>query len=127
MITSAVLVALFAALQAAPAPQRADSLFVDVAGRVTVLREADLAGLARDSLRVAFHGQAAHTYTGVRLVDVLRLAGVPIDSLHAPATTSRVVIEAADGYRVIALDRRDDVLAMAAELVATRAARRGAD
>jgi DMSO/TMAO reductase YedYZ molybdopterin-dependent catalytic subunit len=79
----------------------ADSLLIEVAGRVVVLRAADLAALPRDSIRASFHGGPSHTYGGVPLRHVLRLAGVATDSLHGPQLTQRLLIEAADGYRVV--------------------------
>ena len=93
--------ALILALGAGPSAPAPDSLLVEVAGRVTVLRAADLARLPQDSVSVSFHGQAAHVYTGPRLTEVLRLAGVALDSLHGRTLTTRVLVEAADGFRVI--------------------------
>ena len=77
-----------------------ESLLVEVRGRVTVLRRADLAGMARDSVRATFRG-VGHTYAGVRLTDVLRRAGVAVDSAHGTNLVSRVLVEASDGWRVI--------------------------
>ena len=91
---------LFAGPPQAPAAA-ADSLVVDVAGRIVVLRAADLAPLPRDTVRASFHGGPTLTYSGVRLADVLRLAGVPIDSLHGPQLVRRVLVEAADGYHAL--------------------------
>jgi hypothetical protein len=85
----------------AAAAQRSDSLILEAGGRVTVLRRADLAGLPRDTVRASFHGGPVLSYTGVRLPDLLRGAGVAIDSLRGPALASRVVVDAADGYRVV--------------------------
>ena len=99
-MTLALALALAAALQAPPAAQRPDSLLVEVAGRVTVLREADLARLPQDSQPATFHGQT-HVYAGPRITEVLRVAGVALDSLHGPTLTTRVVVEASDGYRVV--------------------------
>ena len=93
---------LFALLVALPQAQRApDSLLVEVAGQVTVLRAADLAGLPRDTARTTFPGGATLTYTGVKLTDVLRRVGVPVDTLRGPAKVTRVLVEAADGYRAL--------------------------
>ena len=77
-----------------------DSILIDVAGRVMVLRSADLAALPRDSAAWAYHG-TRHAYAGVRLVVLLRRAGVPIDSLHGRDLTRRIVVEAADRYRAV--------------------------
>jgi hypothetical protein len=93
---------LLALLLALPQTQRApDSLVVEVAGRVTVVRAADLAGLPRDTARTSIHGGPVLTYTGVKLTDVLRRVGIATDSLRGPALVTRVVVEAADGYRVV--------------------------
>ena len=78
----------------------ADSLVIDVAGAVTVLRAADLAALPRDSVRWSDHG-TPHTYVGIRLTALLRRVGIPIDSAHGPFLTRRVVIEGADRYRAV--------------------------
>jgi hypothetical protein len=59
----------------AAAAQRSDSLFLEAGGRVTVLRQADLAGLPRDTVRAPFRRGPVLTYTGVRLPDLLRRAG----------------------------------------------------
>lgn len=83
---------------AAPAP---DSLLIDVAGRTTVLRAPDFAALPHDTVRARFHDGPTLTYTGVPLVSLLRLAGVPIDSLHGPQLVRRLLVEAADGYRAL--------------------------
>ena len=40
-------------------------------------------------------------YRGVRLTDLLKLVGIPIDSAHGPFLTRRVVIEGADRYRAV--------------------------
>lgn len=77
-----------------------DSLLVEVSGHVTVLREADLAALPRDSVRWDYHG-APHWYAGVRLVALLRRVGVQIDTLRGRDLTKRVVVEAADRYRAV--------------------------
>jgi DMSO/TMAO reductase YedYZ molybdopterin-dependent catalytic subunit len=77
-----------------------DSLVVEVSGRVTVLHQADLAALPRDSARWSYHG-VAHVYAGVRLVAVLRWVGLPMDTLRGADLTKRVVVEAADRYRTV--------------------------
>lgn len=93
---------LVALLLALPQTDRApDSLLVEVAGRVTVIRAADLAGLPRDTARTSIHGGPTLTYTGVKLTDVLRRVGIATDSLRGPALVTRVLVEAADGYRVV--------------------------
>jgi hypothetical protein len=77
-----------------------DSLIIEVAGRSTVLRVADLAALPRDTVRWAYHG-TPHAFAGVRLIVLLRRAGVPIDSLKGADLTKRLVVEAADHYRAV--------------------------
>jgi hypothetical protein len=77
-----------------------DSVVIEVAGRSTVLRAADLAGLPRDTVQWPYHG-TPHVYAGVRLITLLRRAGVPIDSLKGADLTKRVVVEAADHYRAV--------------------------
>jgi hypothetical protein len=93
---------LLALLLALPQTDRApDSLLVEVAGRVTVLRTADLAALPRDTARTRIHGGPQLTYTGVQLTEVLRRVGVATDSLRGPALVTRLLVEASDGYRVV--------------------------
>ena len=77
-----------------------DSVVIEVAGRTTVLRAADLAALPRDTVQWAYHG-TPHAYAGVRLIVLLQRAGVPIDSLKGADLTKRVVVEAADHYRAV--------------------------
>jgi DMSO/TMAO reductase YedYZ molybdopterin-dependent catalytic subunit len=77
-----------------------DSLLVDVAGRVTVVSEADLMSLPRDTVSWSHHG-TPHTYVGVRVTDLLRRLGVPIDTLRRADITKRLVVEASDGYRAV--------------------------
>jgi hypothetical protein len=77
-----------------------DSLLVEIGGRVTVLRSPDLRQLPRDSVQWSDHG-AVHTYSGVRLIVLLRHVGMPVDTLRRAELTKRLVVEAADGYRVV--------------------------
>ena len=77
-----------------------DSVVVEVAGRTTVVSAADLAALPRDTVQWSYHG-TPHAYAGVRLIVLLRRAGVPIDSLKGADLTKRVVVEAADRYRAV--------------------------
>jgi len=95
-LLASLLVAVAPGLSAPPA----DSLLIDVAGRVTVLHAAELAALPRDSVHWSEHG-TPHTYVGVRLTELLRRVGVPVDSLRGPDLTKRVVVEAADRYRAV--------------------------
>ena len=57
--------------------------------------------LPRDSARMVFHDQPAVIYQGVSLAAVLREAGVRSDSLRGPALATRLVVEAADGYKIV--------------------------
>ena len=85
---------------APPQGPAGDSLLVDLPGRSVVLEARDLAALPRDSVQWAYHG-TAHWYVGVRLIAVLRRVGVPVDSLKGHDLAKRVVVEAADHYRVV--------------------------
>jgi DMSO/TMAO reductase YedYZ molybdopterin-dependent catalytic subunit len=80
--------------------QSGDSLVVELAGRSVVLRSAELAMMPRDTVQWPYHG-TPHSYSGVRVIVVLRRVGVPIDSLKGRDLTKRVVIEAADRYRAV--------------------------
>jgi hypothetical protein len=95
-LLASLLLAVAPSLSAPPA----DSLLIEVDGRLTVVRSADFAALPRDSIRWSDHG-TSHMYGGVRLTDLLKLVGIPIDSAHGPFLTKRVVIEAADRYRAV--------------------------
>jgi len=85
---------------AAPGRAASDSLVVEVHGHVRVFHRADLAGLRLDTVRATFRG-TAHTYTGVRLLDLLGRAGVAVDSAHGVNLVSRVLVEASDGWRAV--------------------------
>jgi DMSO/TMAO reductase YedYZ molybdopterin-dependent catalytic subunit len=95
-LLASLLLAVAPSLSAPPA----DSLLIEIEGRVTVVHNADFAALPRDSVRWSDHG-TSHVYRGVRLTELLKLVGVPIDSAHGPFLTQRVVIEAADRYRAV--------------------------
>jgi DMSO/TMAO reductase YedYZ molybdopterin-dependent catalytic subunit len=64
-----------------------------------VLHAAELRALPRDSVVTTVH-HGSGTFRGVTLHDVLRIAGVPIDSLRGPRLADYLVVEASDGYRV---------------------------
>jgi len=66
-----------------------------------VVSAASLQKLARDTARMEFHGQPPVVYEGISLAAVLREAGVRSDSLRGPALATRLVVEAADGYRIV--------------------------
>jgi hypothetical protein len=59
-----------------------------------------LAKLPRVEVKAAEHGRTG-TFRGVRLSDVLRLAGVPVDSVRGPRASLYVLVSAADGYRAL--------------------------
>jgi hypothetical protein len=61
---------------------------------------AELARLPRLEVRATAHGTTS-TFGGVALSDVLRLAGVAIDSVRGRRVADYVVVAAADGYRAV--------------------------
>jgi len=62
----------------------------------------DLATLPRREVRARDRDGAEATFAGVALVDLLRLAGVPLgDKLRGSNLALYLLIEAADGYRVV--------------------------
>jgi hypothetical protein len=83
------------------AAQQPDSLVVETPERRVVLTAADLAILQRDTATVSFHEAPARLYEGVPIHALLREAGVRADSTRGRALRMRVVVEAADGYRVV--------------------------
>jgi hypothetical protein len=92
---------LLACLAGPAAAQAGDSLILESPGARSVIHAADWARLPRDTMRVQFHDQPPQLYAGVPLPALLQLIGVPSDSLRGRNLTLRVVIEAADGYRVV--------------------------
>ena len=78
------------------------------AQRDTTLSSADLTRLPRSQVRVPASdhaGDSAHAqvlYEGVAVSDLLTLVGAPLGSaLRGRAVSSYVLVEAADGYRVV--------------------------
>jgi DMSO/TMAO reductase YedYZ molybdopterin-dependent catalytic subunit len=70
--------------------------------RPLTLRDADFAHLPRTVVRVDEHAGAVATYAGVLLRDIMALAGVPLgEQLRGDRLALYVVVEAADGYRVV--------------------------
>jgi DMSO/TMAO reductase YedYZ molybdopterin-dependent catalytic subunit len=66
------------------------------------LSATDIAAMPRRTVQAAEHGQAASTYEGVALSDILTRAGVAFGSaLHGPALATYVLCSAADGYHVV--------------------------
>jgi hypothetical protein len=87
---------------AAPlAAQAADSLVLDSPTAHVVIHAAEWARLPTDTMRVSFHQSDSVLYQGVQLADLLHLVGVPTDSLRGRNLALRVVIEAADRFRVV--------------------------
>ncbi|MEP7345916.1 MAG: molybdopterin-dependent oxidoreductase [Gemmatimonadaceae bacterium] len=78
-----------------------DSLIVRVEGRPPrIVHAADLRALPRDTVRSTMrHGEGL--FRGPLLEDVLRLAGVALDSVRGPKLADYAVFEASDGYRVV--------------------------
>jgi DMSO/TMAO reductase YedYZ molybdopterin-dependent catalytic subunit len=62
----------------------------------------DLAALPRREVRARNRDGTEATFAGVALVEILRLAGVPLgDKLRGSNMALYLLIEAADGYRVV--------------------------
>jgi DMSO/TMAO reductase YedYZ molybdopterin-dependent catalytic subunit len=70
-------------------------------GSTGYVTDAAIAGIPRDTATLVFHGSAPLRYEGVPLSAVLKAAGVRSDSLRGPALSTRLVIEASDGYRIV--------------------------
>jgi hypothetical protein len=62
---------------------------------------AQLQALGTDSARGRFHSGPEHAFVGVSLGRVLEAAGRRVDSLRGGDLTQVVLVEAADGYRVV--------------------------
>ncbi|MEP6692300.1 MAG: molybdopterin-dependent oxidoreductase [Gemmatimonadaceae bacterium] len=65
-----------------------------------VLTAAQLAQVAHIDVRASEHGKEA-TFSGIPLPTLLRMAGVPVDSVRGARTSWYVVATASDGYRVV--------------------------
>src|SRR5207245_2109868 len=102
----------FAALAASPSgstAQESSSAPNDGTLRITgeishpiVLHEADLASLSRQTVHVVDDKGVAVAYEGVPMAELLRRAGTPLGKrLRGPRMKLYVVVEAADGYRVV--------------------------
>jgi Oxidoreductase molybdopterin binding domain len=67
-----------------------------------VLPTPDFAKLPRRAVRATDRDDKEATFEGVALVDLLRLADVPLgQQLRGDKLTTYVIAEAADGYRVV--------------------------
>lgn len=70
-------------------------------GKQTVLSKADIEGLPRVKLTANAHGEAA-TFEGPLLRSVLEKGGIALgETLRGKAMASCLLVEAADGYRVV--------------------------
>ena len=94
--------------QSTPIASPAVSGAIDVTGRVLrpgPLSVADLQALPSETVDVAFEsgGKAQdHTFTGVRLIDVLAYLGLDVDAdAHHPLLPMYLVVTANDGYQVV--------------------------
>ena len=90
--------------------------------RPLTLRDADFAHLPRTSVQVHEHTGTAVTYAGVLLRDIVAAAGGPLgDQLRGDRLALYLVVEAADGYRVVfALPELDAAFTDRMVLVADR-------
>jgi DMSO/TMAO reductase YedYZ molybdopterin-dependent catalytic subunit len=90
--------------------------------RPLTLHDADFAHLPRTVVRVHEPAGTVATYAGVLLRDILALAGVPLgEQLRGDRLALYVVVEAADGYRVVfALPDLDAAFADRVVLLADR-------
>ncbi len=74
---------------------------VGLRGQHRTVSSADLAAMPHHEVTAKAH-QVSGTFAGVALADVLQLVAVPRgDSLRGAALSTYVLIEAADGYRVL--------------------------
>jgi len=88
---------------AAPAPELAAVLVVtNESGRETRLAADDLRTMPRTQAQVKGRDGELATYEGVTLAQLLERAGVTLGkSLRGPRLASYLLVEAADGYRVV--------------------------
>ena len=71
-------------------------------GKETTFTAEAIAKLPRQTLKVKDHKGNPATYEGVLLADVLRSAGVTLGKdLKGPLLANYLLVEAADGYRVV--------------------------
>jgi hypothetical protein len=102
-LAAAITLATPAVVTAQPnAPAAAASLtLVGLDGRARAVSPTDLARLARHDTTVSAH-EVSGRYSGVALTDLLALVNAPLaDSLRGRSLATYVVVEAADGYRVV--------------------------
>lgn len=106
-------------------PQASPGVLLRVGGdvpRPLELTAAEIARLPRQTVRVKDHDGKESEYEGVPLVEMLKAAGVKFgDDLRGPALATYLLVEAADGYRVVfALPELDPASTDRAILVADR-------
>jgi hypothetical protein len=92
------------AAQETPSTATVSANFVRVEGVPKPLKftAADLAGLPRQTVRAKDHSGKESLFEGVSLSEVLVAAGVKLgNELRGPALANYVLVEAADGYRVV--------------------------
>lgn len=70
--------------------------------KTLTLSEADLRQMDVENVGVSDQNDQMHTFVGVRLIDILAKAGVPVgDQLRGPNMTKFVLLTAKDGYKVV--------------------------
>jgi DMSO/TMAO reductase YedYZ molybdopterin-dependent catalytic subunit len=86
------------------------------------LSAADLAGMPRQTVEAKDHDGKLTRFTGVTLTEVLKGAGAPLgEKLRGTQLSKFVLVEAADGYRVVfALPELDPAFTDEIVLVADR-------
>lgn len=66
------------------------------------LSQADLGQMDTENVGVSDQNDQMHTFVGVRLIDILAKAGVPVgDDLHGANMAKYVLVTAKDGYKVV--------------------------
>lgn len=82
--------------------QSTATLHVSIAGAADrTFTLAQLQEMGMDSASGRFHAGPDHTFVGISLGHVLAAAGRPVDSLRGRDLSQVVLVEAADGYRVV--------------------------
>ncbi len=91
--------------QPAPSSVPVEETGLSISGEVAQplqLTHADWAKLPRHTERAKDHDGVEASFTGVALVDILRLAGVTLgEQLRGKALTTYLLVKAADGYQVV--------------------------
>jgi hypothetical protein len=88
-----------------------DSLIVEGAGKIVVLRANDVTALPHETVQAKIHDGTTHSFSGVPISVVLAKIGIKTDSLRGKELAQRLVVEASDGYKVaIALGEIDVTL-----------------